>query len=647
MTHEVFISFKSEDIDFAEKICDDLGSKGFKCWISSRGIRGGQAHQEAITNALLDASVLVLVFSSAADKSDEIIKELSIASQYKKHVIPVRIEDFLPAKGSKFIYELASRQYIDLFKNWEREIEHLANDIRFLITGPSVDIQGDPERKLPPHNTEIADVNYSNFALLVRQAIKEDGIIGTTEQKYFEEEAIKTGLSIERARQIIKEEILNSSQMPIGDSEQSFLQVITEVLEDGRISSTERKLLESRAKALGISDLRAQFLLEQEMEKPAQERITKIDIDSIQGSKLPISEIIERDHISEKASVSSINHPVNQHLDDDDLLKHFDNTPEFKLLRASWSDETLEAFCKLARAVNAAGLDWWRVGKVTVKFGRKNPGSERAIGVVGVIRGRRTRTVSLLRSVSGIVKLHREPLTLALASKLEIAIAAESFEEWKLHENERPGLWPDQLLGEDEDESSISDTYEAQDEDAQIGGQLNEIPRNNVSESNHETTNANISWPSVGHDFLKAIKQNLDVSLLPFTPVEIADNESIEDTNQVFWQINDKHLISVWFDAKSRRSGKVTVLWGFYSSYEKRDPVFRKACDDICAIPNSLNENGYFSLNNYVYEFFSDGYLGFETSDRPTFEQMSDALYIKHITEQLIEFSLKIWPAIS
>ncbi len=362
-----------------------------------------------------------------------------------------------------------------------------------------------------------------------------------------------------------------------------------------------------------------------------------------------VNQPIEQGLIPEIKSPFDSNNIISshQHLDDDDLLKHFDNTPEFKLLRASWSAETLEAFCKLARAVNAAGLDWWRVGKVTVKFGRKNPGSERAVGVVGVIRGRRTRTVSLLRSVSGIVKLNREPLTLALASKLEIAIAAESFEEWKLQENERPGLWPDQLLGEDEDESGVSDTYEAQDEDAQIGGQLNEIPENNVSESNHETTNANVTWPSVGHDFLKAIKQNLDVSLLPFTPVEIADNESIEDTNQAFWKINDKHLISVWFDAKSRRSGKVTVLWGFYSSYEKRDPVFRKACDDICAIPNSLNENGYFSLNNYAYNFFSDGYLGFETSDRPTFEQMSDAIYIKHITDQLIAFSLKIWPAIS
>jgi hypothetical protein len=143
MAHDVFISFSSADRKLAEKICDDLDSRGIKCWISSRGIRGGQNYQGAIGNALLDAAVMVLVFSASADKSDEIIKELSIASKFKKHVIPVRIEDFSPEKGSKFIYGLADLQYIDLFNNWEKEIDHLAADINFMMAGHEHDGKDD------------------------------------------------------------------------------------------------------------------------------------------------------------------------------------------------------------------------------------------------------------------------------------------------------------------------------------------------------------------------------------------------------------------------------------------------------------------------------------------------------------------------
>jgi hypothetical protein len=53
-----------------------------------------------------------------------------------------------------------------------------------------------------------------------------------------------------------------------------------------------------------------------------------------------------------------------------------------------------QRFCRLARAVHAAGLDWWYMGKgIQVRLGRKNPGSERAIGVLGVIRDAHTEDI--------------------------------------------------------------------------------------------------------------------------------------------------------------------------------------------------------------------------------------------------------------
>lgn len=150
-------------------------------------------------------------------------------------------------------------------------------------------------------------------------------------------------------------------------------------------------------------------------------------------------------------------------LSDEDLLKHFDGKPTFKTFRASWSPQDKATFCRLARAVHSAGLDWWHMGTgIQVRFGRKNPGSERAIGVLGVIRGARTRKISWTRDVGAVPKLNRELLTDDWVAKIEAALVAEreTLDEWLMLDTERPGLWPDQLR----DDPAESDE-EADDED--------------------------------------------------------------------------------------------------------------------------------------------------------------------------------------
>lgn len=155
-------------------------------------------------------------------------------------------------------------------------------------------------------------------------------------------------------------------------------------------------------------------------------------------------------------------------LSDEDLLKHFDGKPAFQTFRASWSSQDKVLFCRLARAVHVAGLDWWHMGKsIQVRFGRKNPGSERAVGVLGVVRGTRTRKLTWTRPVGLVAKLNLEPLSDDLVAKIEAALSTEreSLDDWLVLETERPGLWPDQLRddpldpGEDTDDET-SDTEE-------------------------------------------------------------------------------------------------------------------------------------------------------------------------------------------
>lgn len=192
MMHDVFVSFKSEDKEIAEKICDDLGAKNVSCWISSRGIRGGQNYQEEIVKALLGSSVMVLVFSSAADKSDEIAKELSLASKYKKFVIPVRIEDFKP--GIKYEYEMATRQYIDLFDNWEKKIDQLSTDIKSMMSNIA-----EVGQKIGQQEHDVKnDKKYRDMLTMAYS----DGVISPQERNFLIQTAKELGLTAEQANEL-------------------------------------------------------------------------------------------------------------------------------------------------------------------------------------------------------------------------------------------------------------------------------------------------------------------------------------------------------------------------------------------------------------------------------------------------------------
>lgn len=131
MTRKVFISHSSKDQKTAVAICGALESRGHPCWMSSRDINPGENYQGAIVRAIRDAGVMVLVFSANANNSDEIKKEMSLASQSRTMVIPVRSEDVVPSED--FTYELATRQWIDMFNDWEQSIEKLCRQIDVAI----------------------------------------------------------------------------------------------------------------------------------------------------------------------------------------------------------------------------------------------------------------------------------------------------------------------------------------------------------------------------------------------------------------------------------------------------------------------------------------------------------------------------------
>jgi hypothetical protein len=133
----IFISYASVDQDVAETICDALQARGHPCWIACRNIGPGENFQESIVRAIRSARVMLLVFTGNANNSEEIKKELVLAGRHRVTVLPVRVEDVAP--NDAFAYEFATRQWIDLFKDWEREIDRLGAQIDTIVASPKAD----------------------------------------------------------------------------------------------------------------------------------------------------------------------------------------------------------------------------------------------------------------------------------------------------------------------------------------------------------------------------------------------------------------------------------------------------------------------------------------------------------------------------
>ncbi|QDZ07006.1 TIR domain-containing protein [Sphingomonas panacisoli] len=141
----VFVSYATADRKQALAVCKAIEDRGAACWISCRDVAPGENYQEAIVHSIRDARAMILVFSGAANNSDEIKKELSLASRYRTPVMALRIEDVEPSDA--FAYELSTRQWIDAFDGWDTSIDALVGRVGQLSgTEPASPIAAGPVR---------------------------------------------------------------------------------------------------------------------------------------------------------------------------------------------------------------------------------------------------------------------------------------------------------------------------------------------------------------------------------------------------------------------------------------------------------------------------------------------------------------------
>ena len=135
MAHDVFISYSHGDKPAADAACAMLEGAGIRCWMAPRDVAPGSEWGAAIIEAIDGARVMVLIFSSKANASSQVSREVQRAANREVIIVPLRIEPAEPS-GS-LAYLMSGVHWLDaLTPPLETYLQGLVTTIRAILQAP-------------------------------------------------------------------------------------------------------------------------------------------------------------------------------------------------------------------------------------------------------------------------------------------------------------------------------------------------------------------------------------------------------------------------------------------------------------------------------------------------------------------------------
>jgi TIR domain len=123
----LFVSHHSSKLQTAEHVERALNARGIQCWIAPRDVEPGEQFDRAVHKAIGETDAMLLLFCSKSEKSRHVKRELILADQLNKSIIPLRLERIDPGELS---YHLADSQWIDWLEQRDDVIERIAAKAR-------------------------------------------------------------------------------------------------------------------------------------------------------------------------------------------------------------------------------------------------------------------------------------------------------------------------------------------------------------------------------------------------------------------------------------------------------------------------------------------------------------------------------------
>ena len=119
MKSDVFVSYASGDRDRVFDLVERLRAAGVSVWIDQMGIEGASMWSQEIVEAIDKCKVLILAISQSSTESENVVKELALASERRKNILPVCLD--LSGIPKSMEYQLAGIQRVEYLEGNEAQ----------------------------------------------------------------------------------------------------------------------------------------------------------------------------------------------------------------------------------------------------------------------------------------------------------------------------------------------------------------------------------------------------------------------------------------------------------------------------------------------------------------------------------------------
>ena len=154
MAHDVFVSYSVKDKVVADAIVARLEADEIRCWVAPRDVVPGADSGESIINAIESSRIMVLVFTSSANASPQIKREVERAVDKGVYMIPIRIENIEPTKSLEEL--ISSSQWMDAFPPpMEPHLDFMAKTVKAILAGRPPPLPPPPPPPPPPRRQPL------------------------------------------------------------------------------------------------------------------------------------------------------------------------------------------------------------------------------------------------------------------------------------------------------------------------------------------------------------------------------------------------------------------------------------------------------------------------------------------------------------
>ena len=119
MQYDIFISYSRKDKIIVESLVQEFESLGYRVWIDRTGIHSGVDFKSTIVQAIEDSQLFLFFSSKASNNSSWTSKEIGIAIDRNKLIIPIKLDNSRYNKNVEF--DLINLDYIDFSNKSSRK----------------------------------------------------------------------------------------------------------------------------------------------------------------------------------------------------------------------------------------------------------------------------------------------------------------------------------------------------------------------------------------------------------------------------------------------------------------------------------------------------------------------------------------------